>query len=402
MKQRRLSLLAILIAISLTACSQATFIRPADSTPAAAEQQVAARSLILFIGDGMGPEMLSLAKIYSDKVLGTSLNLATLSATGTMGMVTTYSANRLVTDSAAGATAIATGVKTNNGMVGQSPEGEVLVSLLELASGAGKSVGVVTTTSVTDATPASFLTHIAARGKEIDIAVQMVGSDAVVVMGGGRAFFTADGGKRTDGRDLIAEAREKGFDVAFDREGLAAAGGRRLLGLFADEDIPFEGERVAYETPSLAEMFLKALRMLADDPDGFVLVVEGGRIDHAEHENNLAEAMGELLAFDEAIGEAMQYQRSDSALIIVVTADHDTGAPALTATDRGYPPVESAGSLLDKDYGFLAWLSRNHAGTMVPVIARGPGDDIFAGLRDNTDTNRSMISILGLETAGAR
>jgi len=402
MKQRRLSLLAILIAISLTACSQATFIRPADSTPAAAEQQVAARSLILFIGDGMGPEMLSLAKIYSDKVLGTSLNLATLSATGTMGMVTTYSANRLVTDSAAGATAIATGVKTNNGMVGQSPEGEVLVSLLELASGAGKSVGVVTTTSVTDATPASFLTHIAARGKEIDIAVQMVGSDAVVVMGGGRAFFTADGGKRTDGRDLIAEARVKGFDVAFDREGLAAAGGRRLLGLFADEDIPFEGERVAYETPSLAEMFLKALRMLADDPDGFVLVVEGGRIDHAEHENNLAEAMGELLAFDEAIGEAMQYQRSDSALIIVVTADHDTGAPALTATDRGYPPVESAGSLLDKDYGFLAWLSRNHAGTMVPVIARGPGDDIFAGLRDNTDTNRSMISILGLETAGAR
>ena len=126
MKQRRLSLLAILVAISLTACSQATFIRPADSTPAAAEQQVAARSLILFIGDGMGPEMLSLAKIYSDKVLGTSLNLATLSATGTMGMVTTYSANRLVTDSAAGATAIATGVKTNNGMVGQSPEGEVL------------------------------------------------------------------------------------------------------------------------------------------------------------------------------------------------------------------------------------------------------------------------------------
>jgi alkaline phosphatase len=401
-KRRGLPLLAILVAVSFVACSQATFVRPADTTLAAVDKQVAARSLILFIGDGMGPEMLSLAKIYSDKVLGTNLNLAALSATGTMGLVTTYSANRLVTDSAAGATAIATGVKTNNGMVGQSPDGEVLVNLLEMAYAAGKSVGVVTTTNVTDATPAAFLAHEAARAKETDIADQIVGTNATVVMGGGRVYFTADGGKRTDGRDLVADAREKGFDVAFDRDDLAASAGRRLLGLFADEDMPFEGDRIAYETPSLSEMFRKALRMLTDDTDGFVLVVEGGRIDHAEHENNLAAAMGELLAFDAAIGEAMEYQRSDSTLAIIVTADHDTGAPALTDTEKGYPPVESAGSLLDKDYGFLVWLSRNHAGTMVPIIARGPGDEIFAGIRDNTDTNRGMVRLLGLEIPRGR
>lgn len=354
------------------------------------------------IGDGMGPEILSLGQVYSEKALAKHLNISALSTSGVMGMATTYSANRLVTDSAAGATALATGVKTNNGVVGQTPDGKTLVNLLEMAVQSGKSVGVITTTNVTDATPAAFLAHSSARSAEFDIAVQIMEGSATVVMGGGKAYFMADGGKRPDGRDLTVEAKQKGFDVVFDKDGLASASGRRLLGLFADEDIPFGAQRTAYETPTLSEMLRKALQMLTADPDGFVLIIEGGRIDHAEHERNLAEAMGEFLEFDGAVGEAMHYQESDSALTLVVAADHDTGAPALTSTEKGYPPVDRITELLQPGFPYLVWVSGNHAGTMVPVVARGPGQELFGGVRDNTDINRGMLAILGLGSQPGR
>ncbi|HVP57605.1 MAG TPA: alkaline phosphatase [bacterium] len=410
MKRSLLLTIAILVSISLTACSQATFLRsgqepgPAsDRVPQGMVHAPLAKSLILFIGDGMGPEIVSLAKIYADKTMETGPNLVALSNTGTMGMATTYSANKLVTDSAAGGTALATGTKTNNGMVGVSPDGTDLGNLLEWAAHAGKSVGVITTTSVTDATPACFLTHIAARAREFDIAAQIAESRATVIMGGGLAFFAPpDRGKRTDGVDLVAAARDRGFDVVFDKEGLAAAGGKRLLGLFAAEDLPYQADRIAYETPSLPEMFERALRMLTTDPDGFVLVVEGGEIDHGEHENSLARAMAEFFEFDATIGEAMDYQRSDTTLTIVVTADHDTGAPAITVTKSGYPPTEGAADLLAPDYEYLKWISRDHTGTMVPVVARGPGEEMFTGIRDNTEINQGMVEILGLARGAGR
>jgi len=399
MKRRPLLILAILVWVSMLACSQARYAPPAQAPGAYSERGPAAKSLILFIGDGMGPEILSIAKIYSDKALGKALNMTTLSVTGTMGMASTYSANKLVTDSAAGATALATGVKTNNGVVGESPDGQILANLLEIAWRSGKSVGVITTTTVTDATPASFLAHAPARAAEFDIAAQIVEANATVVMGGGRAYFRAvDGGKRPDGRDLIAEAKTRGFDIAFDKDGLSAATGKRLLGLFADEDLPFQAERVAYETPSLSEMLRKALQMLTGDPDGFVLVIEGGRIDHAEHENNLAAALGEFFELDAAIGEAMQYQESDSTLAIVVTADHDTGGPGITSTERGYPGVDTITNLLSQDFTFVKWVSEGHSSTMVPIVARGPGEGAFEGIKDNTDINRGMVNILGLRT----
>ena len=397
MKRWLLVLVGVWVCASLVACARAPMVTPVAGERVALRPQPTAKSLILFIGDGMGPEILSMAAVYSNKALGSTLNIATLSATGRMGLVTTYSANRLVTDSAAGATALATGTKTNNGMVGVSPEGQTLLNLLEMASARGKAVGVITTTAVTDATPAAFLAHIQARARETDIALQIVEGNATVVMGGGKAFFrAADGGKRTDGRDLTEEARRWDFDLAFDKEGMAAAQGARLLGLFADEDLPFEGSRVAYETPSLAEMFRKALGMLTGDPEGFVLVVEGGRIDHAEHENNLPDAVGDLLQFDAAVREAMRYQESDSTLTIVVTADHDTGGPVLTSTEAGYPPVSAAADMLTRDFAFVRWVSEGHTGVMVPVVARGPGQEMFTGMQDNTDINHAIVRTLGL------
>ena len=397
MKRRGLLVLAILICVSLFACSQSTFLRPAYNAQAGIEKRPQAKSLILFIGDGMGPEIISIAKVYSEKARGADLNVAILANAGRMGMATTYSSNKLVTDSAAGATALATGSKTNNGMVGTSPDGTSLVNLLEKAVSRGKAVGVVTTTSITDATPGAFLAHASARGAQFDIAAQIIESDATVIMGGGKTYFLPSGeGKRTDGRDLADEARKKGFDVVFDKEGLDASEGKRILGLFADADLPYASEPLTYEAPSIKDMLDRALRMLTGDPDGFVLIVEGGRIDHAEHDNNIGAALGEFFAFDAAISDAMEYQQSDSTLTIVVTADHDTGAPALTSTDKGYPPVDGVGILMSDAYGFVKWISGNHTGTMVPIFARGPGEDMFAGIKDNTDVNRGIIMILGL------
>jgi len=368
----------------------------------AAAQQPRAESLILFIGDGMGPEIVTIAKMYSEQVLEAELSMVALANTGVTGLVTTHSADRLVTDSAAGATALATGVKTGNGVVGMTIDGARLENLFERAASQGKAVGVVTTTSVTDATPASFLSHVRARGYETDIAAQIIEGKASVVMGGGLNYFLPAGdGKRADGRNLIEEARDKGFAVVLDRDALAAASGDRILGIFAPEDLPYENERRTYEVPSLAEMMTRALRVLTADPDGFVLVVEGGRIDHAEHEHNLPGALAEILAFDAAIGSAMDYQRSDSALVLVVTADHDTGGPGLTAGEAGYPKISDVSGLVNEGSTLVKWLSEDHVGTMVPIFARGPGERLFSGILDNTEVNRRAITLLELEGVGA-
>ena len=361
-----------------------------------------AESLILFIGDGMGPEIVTVAKIYSEEALETGLSMVALANAGRSGLVTTHSADRLVTDSAAGATALATGVKTGNGVVGMTPDGATLENPFEKAVRQGKAVGVVTTTSVTDATPAAFLSHVRARSYETDIATQIIESGASVVMGGGRNYFLPAGeGKRADGRNLIEAARGEGFTVALDRDGLEAATGGRILGLFAPEDLPYESDRRTYEVPSLAEMMTRALQVLTADPDGFVLVVEGGRIDHAEHENNLPGALAEILAFDAAIGRAMDYQKSDSSLVLVVTADHDTGGPGLTAGQEGYPRTSDVSSLVNQDCPYVKWLSEDHVGTMVPVFAGGPGEDLFSGVIDNTEVNRRVVLLLQLDRVGA-
>jgi len=363
---------------------------------ASAGTDAPARSLILFIGDGMGVQITSIALLYAEKEMGAELNMIKLANQGVTGLVSTHSADKLVTDSAASGTAIATGVMTNNGVVGMAPDGGILQNLFEVALWEGKAVGVVTTTSVTDATPGSFLAHVPYRGEHEDIAGQIVEGSANVVMGGGRMFFQPPpDGKRKDGSDLIEAARERGFQVAFTAEELEAAGQGRLLGLFSREVMPFELDRDQALVPSLADMMTKALDILDDDPDGFMLVVEGGRIDHAAHENSIEDALADLFAFDEAIGRAMTYQESDSTLAIVVTADHDCGGPAITGTSYAYPHFGALDEIEEGDSEFLQWISGHHTATMVPVFASGPGAGRFAGVQHNTELHARLAWLLG-------
>ena len=184
--------------------------------------------------------------------------------------------------------------------------------------------------------------------------------------------------------------------MVFDRDSMMAAEGDRLLGLFSDAELPYERVRSTDKIPSLVEMTLKALEMLSEDPDGFLLVVEGGRIDHAEHENSISDAVTDFLAFDDAIGEGMQYQAVDSTVTIVVSADHDCGGPAITAAGYGYPSHGQVDKIADEGCRFIRWVSGDHTGTMVPVFARGPGADRFSGIMDNTELHDDLADLLGL------
>jgi len=287
-----------------------------------------ARNVIFFLGDGMGLNTLTAARIYGVGEEG-DLTIDTLPETA---FIKTFSHDAQVTDSAPSMAAYMTGVKSNNGVISMDGDatyesdcsksaGKPVTTLLELAKADGRGTGVVTSTRVTHATPAATYAHICNRDLENDIAVQLVPGGAGyngalkegldVVLGGGSGFFLpkADKGKREDGRNLISEMQAKGYQFASNLSELnKAEAGKPLLGLFGSSHMKYELDRPADE-PSLAQMTLAAIKQLKDKEKGYFLMVEGGRIDHALHDTN-----------------AKRVKKTDPELkntLIVVTADHD-------------------------------------------------------------------------------
>ncbi|MCW3479986.1 alkaline phosphatase [Neisseriaceae bacterium JH1-16] len=335
-----------------------------------------AKNVIFFLGDGMGPATVTAARIYKYKEEGL-LNMEKLDGSASRtARIKTYSNDAQTTDSAPSMSAYMTGVKMNNEVISMSPDtkatdgtgksylsgtdstcptsgnGTPVTTLLELAKAGGKAVGAVTTTGVTHATPAATYAHICHRDGENSIAAQAVPSGAGynaklgdgldVLMGGGLRFFKpiAQGGKRTDGRDLVAEMQAKGYTFAGSGTVLKAVDGKatdKLLGLFTSSHMDYELDRVKgnLDQPSLTDMTLKALDVVGKNPKGFFLMVEGGRIDHALHGTNAKRVMDDTIAFDNAIKAAVDaMQQRDPGLkntLIVVTADHDH-----TMTINGY------------------------------------------------------------------
>ncbi|WP_071911611.1 alkaline phosphatase [Aeromonas sp. SCS5] len=305
-----------------------------------------ARNVIFFLGDGMGLNTLTAARIYGVGEEG-SLTIDTLPETA---FIKTFSHDSQVTDSAPSMSAYMTGVKSNNGVISMDSDatqesncsksaGKPATTLLELAKAAGRGTGVVTTTRVTHATPAATYAHLCNRDLEADIAVQLVPGGAGynsalkggvdVVLGGGSSFFLpkADKGKREDGRNLINEMKAKGYQFASNLDELnKAEAGKPLLGLFGASHMKYDLDRSASE-PSLAQMTLAAIKQLKEKKQGYFLMVEGGRIDHALHDTNAKRALQDTLAFDNAIKATLdEVKKTDPELkntLIVVTADHD-------------------------------------------------------------------------------
>lgn len=324
----------------------------------------APKNVILMIGDGMGVAQISLARLS----LGASSQPLFMDTLPYAAFVNTQSANAVVTDSAAAGTALATGYKTNNGMISVLPDGTPVETILESAVKLRKAVGLVTTTTITHATPASFGAHVNSRGDEGDIAIQYIEKKIDVLLGGGRAMFAPKTSK--GGRDLLGEAERAGYVIVDSRDSLLSARGSKLLGLFQDGALTTDPPE-----PTLAEMTEKAIQVLSADNDGFFLMVEGGQIDWRCHDNDRVGTIKQVLQFDLAVGKALDFARHNGNTLLIVTADHETGGLAITGNDS------------------ISWGSKGHTGATVPLLAYGPGAERFCGVLDNTDVPKRIAEL---------
>lgn len=326
------------------------------------------KNIILFIGDGMGVAHLTAGMTVN----GNTLNMMKFPYSG---FSITQSADNYITDSAAGGTAIACGVKTNNGMIGVTPDNTSVASITEIVHSKGLSTGIVSTSAVTHATPASFVAHNSSRGNYEDIALHYLNGSVDVFMGGGEDHFR----KRADGRDLADELEKQGFDLVYNIDELRATQSPRIAALLSRSHMPTVGEG---RSGSLEEMTKKAIEVLSRDKDGFFLIIEGSMIDWGAHDNDLEYVISETIDMDKAIGVAMDFANSNRKTLIVVTADHETGGLVLTDGDTEAMKVSAVFGTTD------------HSGTMVPVLSYGPGAQKFSGIRDNTYFFDAFLNLL--------
>ncbi|MCE7792325.1 alkaline phosphatase [Salipaludibacillus sp. CUR1] len=282
--------------------------------------QTAPKNVIMMIGDGMGVGQIEIARLLEHGKEGI-LHMEKLEHAAFMR---TYSSNNWVTDSAAAGTGIATSVKTDNGMLGVDPDGNELDSILKLFQAHDRKVGVISNNTVTDATPAAFTANVESRSGQEEIARQMLENEYDLMLGGGTDYFLPE---RQDGNNLIEEFEELGYDIVTDRDELLdVENSEKLLGLFHDSFMNYKVDYDLYDSnePSLNEMSEVALDMLSQDDDGFFLMIEGARIDHAAHAADFTSVWQETIEFDETVGDVMEWAGERDDTLVVVLADHET------------------------------------------------------------------------------
>jgi len=298
------------------------------------------------------------------------------------GTITTSSPSG-ITDSAASATAMATGALTWNGRVGLDLDEQPVQNLVELAKEYGMATGIVTTTRISHATPACFVAHVKSRGQYQDIAKQMVALRPDVMLGGGRADFEA----REDDRNLSEELQGAGYDYVQTAAELASSNPAEhphLLGLFADSHLTYRSDRAPdSELPYLKDMAVAALERLDADPEGFFLMVEGGRIDHAGHQNNVVRSIGETLGFEDTVAAVRQWADGRDDVTILVSADHETGGlRVLAPSAAGEVPL-------------VSWRWGSHTNTSVHLFGQGPGSASFDNqVRDHRWVHSAFESLI--------
>lgn len=297
----------------------------------------APKYVFMFIGDGMAASQRQIAEYYVQETTGDKDYRLTMDKFPVTGINTTHSTNSLVTDSAAAGTALATGYKTNNGMIAVLPDGTKLDSAVDVAQKRGMKTGLITTTRLTHATPAAFASNNLSRDNENEIADDFIKSNVDFFAGGGyRNFISKDtkGSKRKDDRDLTKEFNEAGYNVFIGEDSsddfmnLKAEKNQKVFAAFTKSHMPYEVDRVnsGSKVPSLADMTKKGIEVLSKNRKGFFMMVEGGRIDHAAHANDAASVINDTLAFEKAVEEAYKfYEKHPRQTLILVAADHETG-----------------------------------------------------------------------------
>ena len=325
------------------------------------------KNIIFMIGDGMGLEQLSTAWIVNNRHMNITDNFPYV------GLQWTYSASKLVTDSAAAGTALFTGSKTNNGMLAMSPDGQLLETLPEYAKSKGWKTGMSVVCRICDATPAAYAAHHANRDSLYSITSQMVDCGLDFISGGGLKWWE----NRPDGRDLTAEVEAKGYTFVKDIESLKAVEEGPVIALTAYTELPPALDRGTEHQ----EAVLKALELL-DNKDGFFLMVEGSCIDDWCHANKVGFAVEEILDFDRTVGAVLEWAAKDGETLVIVTADHSTGAMTLLAGN-----VEGQSVAVN-------YANTGHNGVALPVYAWGPGAEKFVGIYENAELSQMIKEII--------
>lgn len=326
------------------------------------------KNIIFLIGDGMGlasASMMQLENNYASTIFDEADNVA---------LQKTYSLDNRVTDSAASGTALATGFKTNNTMLGQLPNGTNVESLMELAADRGKATGLVVTTYLQHATPGAFYAHVPSRHEYATISEQLLASDIDIAIGGGMAFFEERYNNRKKAVKAIAES---GFSLVESLD--ADMDGERVLALLADKEIE---NRTGY----LAKATAAAINHLSECEEGFVLMVEGSLIDGMGHGNDAKGQQGEMRDFMEAMEVAVAYAREHTDTLVVVTADHETGGLAIISGNADFNLSEQG-----VEY---KWATGDHSGVMVPIYLYGTGAELINGVMENADLGKRLKELI--------
>lgn len=356
--------------------------RPPQTTPTAPIEPIKLarppKNIILMIGDGMGLTQIS-AGLYSNS---NKLNLEQFQY---IGLHKSYSADDLITDSAAGATAFSAGVKTYNAAIGVNNDSVPVRTILEEAEAEGLATGLVATSSITHATPASFIAHAKSRTMMESIALDFLKTDIDLFIGGGKKYFDR---REEDSRDLSQELVKKGYFVTdFTKEDLnkvTVDPAKSFAYFTADaEPLPFsQGRDYLVPASKLAPRFLDKR-----SEKGFFLMIESSQIDWGGHANNSKYIISEMLEFDKAIGAILEFAKEDGETLVIITADHETGGYAI-----------NSGSEMNNIVG--AFTTDKHTAALIPVFAYGPGAELFTGIYENTAIYDKMMVALGLKPQG--
>lgn len=380
---RRRNTIILAAALLFTGCAT-----PEKKQAAPVQEEPKIRNVIFMIGDGMGFPAVGLLDSYAKyaetspyKAVGMKTALEELADTGVIGFASHEAANVLVTDSAASATQIASGQAAGSEMIGVDANGDAVETILDKAEKMGKATGLVSDTRLTHATPAGFAAHQTTRAKENEIAVDLLNSGAEVLLSGGLRHFIpqeasdeatdvhqslqqrTDGkiklkSSRKDSRNLIAEAEQKGYAVAFTKQQLEQAAGEKILGLFAASAMPDAFQQKANQldperaVPTLKEMTAKALTTLATNQNGFFLMVEAGQIDWAEHANDAGSLLHEMLLMEETLRYLLDWVKQRNDTLLVVLADHNTGGFGFSYNRHDVPEEKALPGAMFKNEQF--------------------------------------------------
>ena len=329
-------------------------------------------NIILVIGDGMGLSHIT-AHLYQQ---GSTV----LEEIVDVGLVTTHSADNLVTDSGAGATAMATGQKANNNAVGVDANGQPVESIMERAKKFGLFTGIVTTSSILDATPAAFYGHRANRYWQDSVSKDLVNCNVDFLLGGGKQFFD---GTMEGSPFNISDFEDRDFYITdiwrTPIERLSLPANKRVLYFNGTESAVLHGLGFDH----LKNSSKKAIQYLSQKPGQFFLMIEGAQIDWASHAGRQKEVLLRMNAFEMMLKEVLNFARKDGNTLVIITADHTTGG--LTIIDGSKP-----GNVK------LNFSTNGHTGSMVPVFAYGPGAELFRGIIDNTEIYEKMVLLLGI------